>query len=152
MEHEKLKVQSVKQHTLDKTVDTRLSLGSYKLPGSADMASFFKEAAPVLGNYIGKGAMMAKGPVSADSPLNRKQLSFKLKNEIYPKLSQAKEPKEMDLLLKDLYTAYPESRKLMDEVRGTFGTGGAGVMAIPPVIVAAVVVYAIGYAIGYATS
>lgn len=155
MDHENFKsidLKNVKTQSLDKTSVKGLKLGSYSLPNSSDLSSFFKEAGPVLGNYIGKGVEIARGPVSSDSPIGRKELSNKLIREIYPRLTQVKGVKEMDIILQDLYTAYPSSRGIMDEVKGNFGTSGGGVMAIPPVIVGALVVYAIGYAIGYSQS
>lgn len=149
MEKEKLMHQSFKTSSLSETKMEPLTLGNYKLPQSDDLSSFLKEAAPVLGQYMGKGMEIAQSGISPDSPYGKEEFGEKLMKEIYPRIGEANSVKEIEPLLKDLYIAFPKSKSVIEEVRTTFGQGGGGVMAIPPVVVVGVIAYCVGYVIGH---
>lgn len=83
-------------------------------------------------------------------------LGAHLETEVLPELKEGCTVKELDGVLSEVYSAYPEVKTIVRQVEKDFpndgGTGSGPIFAIIGTLVAAVCVYAVGYAIGYALS
>ncbi len=134
------------------TYELTLSSANFNESECISFPSFMQKVHPTVMYYADKGLNLGKSAINPESPYSKEELGKRLMSEVYPKLSQINSLDEADRLLKDLYVAYPESKKLVNDIRTTFdpNSGGGGVVfAIPPVVVVGVLVYAAGYAVGY---
>lgn len=136
-----------------------VKLGSYELKLSSpslsdgeslDFVPFMQKVNPTLMFYVNKGFELGKMDINPESNLSKQDLSELLINKVYPRLINMESLDDAERLLKEMYFALPESKKLINDIRDQFDPNSGGVVfAIPPVVVAGVIVYAVGYAVGY---
>jgi len=82
-------------------------------------------------------------------------LGAHLQTEVLPELKSKNNAGQLDIVLSEVYSAYPEMKAIVSQAERDFpggGNTGGPIFAIIGTLVAAVCVYAVGYAIGYALS
>lgn len=136
-----------------------IKMGSYELKlaspnfsdsESIDFISFMHKVYPSIGYFTNKALELGKSEISKESHFSKEELGDYLTNKVYPRMMQLEDIESTERLLNELYIAYPSSKAIIEDIKSQFNPNNNGVVyAIPPVIIAGVVVYALGYAFGY---
>lgn len=104
---------------------------------------------PIWKGFL-KGQELAKKGTASAYPYSAKELAARIQKSTLPGLAKAESQKEVDILMKEVYFAYPEAqelvKKLEDEAGGSEDVQG---LVWVPWVIAAVVVYAIAYVAGF---
>lgn len=75
---------------------------------------------PFLLDYFLKGAKDAESGTANDCSESKEELAKRIDNELLPKLLVSNGPKDEDNILKDVYSAFPLSKKLVSEIRDKY--------------------------------
>ncbi len=130
--------------------ELKLSTPTFSGGESLDFVPFMQKINPTLMHYANKAMELGRSEIDSKSNISKQELGEILINKVYPKLIKLDDLDDAERLLEQLYTAYPQSKEIMSDIKDQFDPNSGGIVfAIPPVIVAGVVVYAVGYAIGY---
>lgn len=107
---------------------------------------------PFLLDYFLKGAKDAESGATNDYSESKEELAKRIDNELLPKLLVSNGPKDEDNILKDVYSAFPLSKKLVSEIRDKYNpetSEEVQALAWIPVIIVYALIAAYGYGSGY---
>jgi hypothetical protein len=102
---------------------------------------------PQLFKYYHQGYALGTKEINSSSPFSKSELVSRIESRITPSLISKTEIDNIDDLIEEVYSAYPESKAVIDSIRkDTDETLGSDIQAIPiiPIIIVYVAIFLFG--------